>query len=326
MKARRIGETGLEVTEIGFGAAGIGNLYRAVGDEAAREVLEFAWEAGIRFFDTAPYYGHGLSERRVGDFLRSRRGYVLATKVGRLLEPVDEADIPDHGYVSPLPFRPVFDYSHDGVLRSIEQSLARLGLNRIDMAWVHDIGALTHGSANPAHLDALLSGGLRALERLKAEGVIGAYGLGVNEVQVCLDVMARAPIDAILLAGRYTLLDRSAAEVLLPLCETTRTSIVIGGVFNSGILATGAGPEAVFDYQPASADILARVAAMETATTGRGVRLAAAALAFPLRHPAVASVLIGTAKRSSLERNLAMLGADIPDDLWAACDAQAIAR
>jgi D-threo-aldose 1-dehydrogenase len=205
MKRRRIGRTDLQVTEIGFGGAAIGGLYRAVPREAAMEVLGGAWDAGIRYFDTAPFYGFGLSERRTGDFLRDhpRDSYVLSTKVGRLLRAVPESEVPDHGYVEPLPFAMDYDYSHDGILRSIEFSLARLGLNRIDIAFVHDIGAYTHGAeANARHLSDLLDGGLKALERLKSEGTIGAYGLGVNEVEVCLDVLREAPLDCILLAGR----------------------------------------------------------------------------------------------------------------------------
>ena len=315
---RPIGRTDLRVTDISFGAAPLGNLYRAVTETDAQAVLDTAWQGGIRFFDTAPYYGHGLSERRIGDFLRTKPAteWVLATKVGRRLEPVAFDSVPDHGFEHPLPFRPVFDYSYDGVMRSFEHSYARLGLNRIDIAWIHDIGALTHGEANHAHLEALFSGGLRALEQLKSSGAISAYGLGVNEVQVCLDVMDRASLDAILLAGRYTLLDRSATDILIPLCERTHTSLVVGGVFNSGILATGPVAGAHFDYAPASETVLTSVRALEEIAARHDIPLAAAALRFPLEHPTVASVLIGTAKSSSLARNLALLDLDVPAAIW----------
>ncbi len=315
---RPLGRTGLDVTEISFGAASIGNLYRAISDEDADATLEAAWTCGIRFFDTAPFYGHGLSERRLGDFLRTKpaNDYVLATKVGRRLVPVAFDAVPDHGFVRPLPFKPDFDYSYDGIMRSIEHSHARLGLNRIDVAWIHDIGILTHADANQGHLDALFSGGLRALENLKSSGAIRAYGLGVNEVEVCLDVMARAPIDAILLAGRYTLLDRSASDTLLPLCVERQTSLVIGGVFNSGILATGPVPGANFDYGPASDDILACVRGLQGVADRHRVSLAAASMQFPMQHPVVASVLIGTAKRASLSRNLDLLKEPMPDTIW----------
>ena len=325
---RSLGRTGLQVTEISFGAAPIGNLYRPVDEHDTRSVLETAWSRGIRFFDTAPYYGHGLSERRLGDFLRTKPSdeWVLATKVGRLLEPVPNGAIPDNVFADPLPFKPVFDYSYDGIMRSIEHSYARLGLNRIDIAWIHDIGVLTHGNADAAHREALFAGGLRALDQLRSSGAIRAYGLGVNEVEICLDVMARAPLDAILLAGRYTLLDRSATDRLLPLCAEQQTSLVIGGVFNSGILATGPLPDAHFDYAPASADVLARVRGLQDVADRHTVPLAAAALQFPLLAPSVASVLIGTAKSSSLERNIDLLATPIPEQLWAEFEPYAMHR
>ncbi|KAB0268136.1 aldo/keto reductase [Microvirga brassicacearum] len=327
MKRRQIGRTSLQVTEISLGGAAIGGLYRAVPRLNAEETFRAAWDAGIRYFDTAPFYGFGLSERRMGDFLRDhpRDSYVLSTKVGRLLRAVPEDQVPDYSYVEPLPFAVDYDYSYDGIMRSVEFSLARLGLNRIDILFVHDIGAYTHGQvANDGHLRDLMDSGLKALEQLKREGSISAYGLGVNEVQVCLDVMARAPLDCILLAGRYTLLDRSASRELLPLCEKAGTSLVIGGVFNSGILATGPVAGAHFDYGPADDDILRRVAQLEETATRAGVPLAAAALQFPLQHPAVATVLIGTAKASSLSRNLELLETPVPEDAWRSFEAAAL--
>lgn len=291
------------------------------------ETLAGAWDAGLRYFDTAPHYGFGLSERRIGDFLRDkpRADYVLSTKVGRLLAPVPEDQVPDLGYVDPLPFRVDYDYSYDGIMRSVEFSYARLGLNRIDMLFVHDIGVYTHGvEKTKLHFRQLMDGGLKALDELKSAGTISAYGLGVNEVQICLDVMAEAPLDCILLAGRYSLLDRSAEERLLPLCRANNTSLVIGGVFNSGILATGPVQGANFDYGPASADVLARVGAMEDVARQQGIPLAAAALKFPLRDPVVATVLIGTARPSSLARNLDLLTTNVPDAAYAAFEPHTI--
>jgi D-threo-aldose 1-dehydrogenase len=327
MNRRRIGSTALEVTEISFGGAAVGGLYRAVSREGAEATIAAAWDAGIRYFDTAPFYGFGLSEHRMGDVLREkpRDAYVLSTKVGRLLSPVPANQVPDHGYVEPLPFRVDYDYSYDGIMRSVEFSLARLGLNRIDILLVHDIGAYTHGEeANRKHFRDLMDGGLRALEGLKSGGAISAFGLGVNEVQVCLDVMARASIDCILLAGRYTLLDRAATRDLLPLCARTNTSLIVGGVFNSGILATGPVPGAHFDYGPADRDVLDRVDRLGGIAARHGVPLAAAALQFPLRDPNVATVLIGTAKPSSLERNLTHLATPVPEEAWPAFDAVAM--
>jgi D-threo-aldose 1-dehydrogenase len=327
MNRRRIGETPLEVTEISLGGAAIGGLYRAVSRDNGEATIAAAWDAGIRYFDTAPFYGFGLSERRMGDVLRDkpRDSYVLSTKVGRLLRPVPEDHVPDYSYVEPLPFTVDYDYSYDGIMRSVEFSFARLGLNRIDILFVHDIGAYTHGvEANRKHFRDLMDSGFKALEQLKGEGTISAFGLGVNEVQICLDVMSRASIDCILLAGRYSLLDRAASRDLLPLCTKTKTSLVIGGVFNSGILATGPVPGAHFDYGPADQDILDRVARMEEIAASYGIPLPAAALRFPLQDPNVATVLIGTAKSSSLKRNLDLLGTPIPQNAWQNFDAVAM--
>lgn len=320
MEIRKIGKTPLAVTQFGFGGAAIGGLYRECPREAAMEALQAAWDAGLRYFDTAPFYGFGLSERRTGDFLRSkpRETYVLSTKVGRLLRPVPESQVPDHSYVNPLPFAVDYDYSYDGIMRSFEFSFARLGLNRIDILYVHDIGAYTHGAErNAVYQRQLLDSGMKALEALKSSGAISGYGLGVNEVEVCMDVIARSPIDCILLAGRYSLLDRSAERSLLEACRRQQISLVIGGVFNSGILATGPVPGANFDYGPASDDIVGRVRSMQEIANIHSIPLAAAAMQFPLREPVVANVLIGTAKASSLTRNMDLLNVTIPEAAYA---------
>ncbi len=323
MDKRRVGNTALEVTEVSFGGAAIGGLYRACPREAAMETLQTAWDLGLRYFDTAPFYGFGLSERRFGDFLRykPRSSYVLSTKVGRLFRPVPEDQVPDHSYVDPLPFALDYDYSYDGIMRSVDFSYARLGLNRIDILFVHDIGVYTHGvEKTKLHFRQLMDGGLKALEELKSSGTISAYGLGVNEVRICLDVMRRAPLDCILLASRYSLLDRSAEAELLPLCREQRTSLIVGGVFNSGILATGPTTGAHFDYLPASEDILDRVTAMEKIAAEGGYPLPAAAFQFPLRDPVVASVLTGTAKPTNLSRNLELLDVQVPQAEFAKYD------
>ncbi len=323
MDKRRVGNTALEVTEVSFGGAAIGGLYRACPREAAMETLQTAWDLGLRYFDTAPFYGFGLSERRFGDFLRykPRSSYVLSTKVGRLFRPVPEDQVPDHSYVDPLPFALDYDYSYDGIMRSVDFSYARLGLNRIDILFVHDIGVYTHGvEKTKLHFRQLMDGGLKALEELKSSGTISAYCLGVNEVRICLDVMRRAPLDCILLASRYSLLDRSAEAELLPLCREQRTSLIVGGVFNSGILATGPTTGAHFDYLPASEDILDRVTAMEKIAAEGGYPLPAAAFQFPLRDPVVASVLTGTAKPTNLSRNLELLDIQVPQAEFAKYD------
>ncbi|CAH2395795.1 aldo/keto reductase [Mesorhizobium ventifaucium] len=329
MMKRRVGSTALEITEVSFGGAAVGGLYRACPRETAMQTLQVAWDAGLRYFDTAPFYGFGLSERRFGDFLRDkpRDSYVLSTKVGRLLRPVPEDQIPDHSYVDPLPFALDYDYSYDGIMRSVEFSYARLGLNRIDILFVHDIGAYTHGvEKTKLHFRQFMDGGLKALEELKTSRVISAYGLGVNEVQICLDVLRQAPLDCILLASRYSLLDRTAEAELLPRCRQRQTSLIIGGVFNSGILATGPVPGAHFDYLPATEDILGRVGAMEKIAAEGGYPLAAAAFQFPLHEPVVASVLTGTAKPTNLTRNLELLGVKVPETDFAKYDTYTIVQ
>jgi D-threo-aldose 1-dehydrogenase len=318
---RPLGKTGLTLSNLGFGGGGIGGLYLPVSRDAAMEAMQAAWDVGMRYFDTAPFYGFGLSERRVGDFLRDKSGYVLSTKVGKMLRPVPKDQMPDHGFVDPLPFTVDFDYSRDAILRSYDFSLARLGLNRIDVLYVHDLERRSLGAAYDQHFRTFMDSGLRALEDLKSQGAIAGYGLGVNEVAAVDRILDLAPLDCLLLAGRYTLLDRTG-EALMARCAKSGTGVVIGGVFNSGILATGAVPSAHFDYGPASPDIIARVNAMATATAAQGATLASAALGFVLDHPAVASVLIGSAKASSLKRNAALLS-DPPLD-WAPFDALAL--
>lgn len=315
---RQIGRTGLPITVTGFGGAGIGNLYKPVPPGNVQEALTLAWERGIRFFDTAPYYGFGLSERRLGDFLcdKPRRDYVLSTKVGRLLEPLRGRPVPNLGFADPLPFQPVFDYSYDGVMRSHEASLQRLGLDRVDVLLLHDVGRMTHGEANDAHFRNAMEGGQKALQELKAAGDIAAYGMGVNEVEICLEALNHGDFDCFLLAGRFTLLDQAAAGGLLDRCVARHISLLIGGVFNSGILATGPVPGAHYNYAEPPPEIIERVRRLQQICAHHGVKLPSAALQFPTAHPAVATVLLGVIDGPSLERNLAGLGESIPSALW----------
>lgn len=327
MKTRKLGKTALDLTELSFGAAPIGNLYHPVDREQAIETLQTAWDAGIRYFDTAPFYGQGLSERRVGDFLQDkpRDSFVLSTKVGRILKPITDGPMPDTGYIDALPFSINYDYSYDAIMRSWEDSLQRLGLPSVDILYVHDLESNSFsGDEYAAHLDTFNKSGIKALEQLKSEGSIGAYGLGVNQVDACINVMERVPLDCLLMAGRYSLLDRSACDRLMGMCEDSGTAMVIGGVFNSGILATGARPGATFNYTEASDDVMERVRKMQAVAEAHGVPLANAALHFPLRNPVVASVLIGSSKPSSLTRNFDIFANPVPDALWAEMDALAI--
>ncbi|MEE2945760.1 MAG: aldo/keto reductase [Pseudomonadota bacterium] len=306
MEVRKVGQTDLSVTSLSFGASSIGNMGQVVSDQAATDVLEHAWKAGIRYFDTAPHYGRGLSETRLGSFLarKPRETYVLSTKVGRVLSPgpaLEEAD----GFVAPLPNAVRYDYTADGIMESFEGSCNRLGTSNVEILFVHDIGNLTHGAEEGRrHFEDLMGSGFQALKDLKQSGRVQAIGLGVNETQVCLDVMEREALDVILLAGRLTLLDRQAEESLLAKCRDQGTSLVLGGIFNSGILATGPKPGAWFDYAPASEVMLEKVRALEERAIDSGLSLAEASLQFALCHPAACSVLLGTGKVSSLQRNL----------------------
>lgn len=331
MKRRVLGTTGLSVTELGFGGAPLGNLFRPLPDETGRATLAAAKAAGFGYFDTAPFYGFGLSERRMGDALRGG-DFVVSTKVGRVLDPVDgpvNANDVRHGYATPMPFAPVFDYSYDAVMRSYEESLQRLGLARIDMLYIHDIGRMTHGDENAFRMAELTGGGgLKALEELRASGAIAGFGLGVNEVAACLDVMDHARLDAILLAGRYTLLEQAPLDDLFPACEAAGTAIVIGGPFNSGILATGAksGAAATFNYEAAPRAVIERVAAIEAICDAHDVPLPAAALQFPLAHPLVASVIPGLDSPARVEQAVTLYNTPVPAALWADMKAKGLLR
>lgn len=319
----------LTLSALGFGAAPLGNMHRALDEAEARETVEAAWAEGVRYFDTAPLYGHGLSERRVGAALagRPRDAFVLSTKVGRLLDPCAPGEQDAGIYVDVPPVRARFDYSYDGVMRSFDESLARLGLDRIDIVYVHDVDAHTHGSeaAAEARIRELLDqGGWRALDELRRSGAVRAIGAGVNACRPCERLLELADPDVFLLAGRFTLLDRSAAERLLPACEARGVGLVIGGPYNSGVLATGAVRGARYDYAPASASILARVRALEELCRREGVKLADAALQFPTSHPAVVSVIPGGQTADEVRRNAAGFRAALPDGLWSAVDEAAL--
>ncbi|HUD50918.1 aldo/keto reductase [Parvibaculum sp.] len=318
LRARMVGRTSLSVSEIGFGAAPLGNLFGVVSDEEAEATLEAAWAAGLRYFDTAPLYGFGLSEERLGRFLQTkpRDAFVVSTKVGRLLKPNAGWHEQREFFIDAGAFEPVFDYSYDGVLRAFESSLDRLGLDRIDLLLMHDIGAATHGDAHRDLMKAAMEGGGRALQSLRREGQVKAIGLGVNEWQVCAEAMEHGRWDAFLLAGRYTLLEQEPLQSFFPMCEKEGIGIVVGGPFNSGILATGAIDGAHFNYGAAPADVLARVRRMDAVCRAHGVPLPAAALQFPLAHPLVAAVIPGVADRNQLAAALSHARIEIPVALW----------
>ncbi|HLO96352.1 MAG TPA: aldo/keto reductase [Burkholderiaceae bacterium] len=291
-------------------------LYDAVDDATAAATLQEAWDHGLRYIDTAPFYGYTRSERRVGAFLagRPRDSFVLSTKVGRLMLPDASVRPGSDGWADPLPFRPSFDYSYDGVLRSFEQSLERLGVSGIDILLVHDIGRLTHGEQHELHWRALTEGGgLRALEQLRDQGAVRAIGLGVNEWQVAQDMLAIAPIDCVLLAGRYTLLEQGALD-FLNRCEAAGVGVLVGGPFNSGLLAG----QAKYNYGNVPPEVAQRARELADACAEFKVPLQAAALRFPLGHPAVVSVLAGMRSPEQVRANAQWIQTPIPDDFWAA--------
>jgi D-threo-aldose 1-dehydrogenase len=312
-ETRRLGHTRLAVTALGLGCATLGAERAGVTVEEAKAIVVAAWARGVRYFDTAPLYGAGKAERCVGDAMRAvpRDEWVLSTKVGRLLRPRLGTARPAD---PPMPFDPVYDYSYDGIMRSFEDSLQRLGLARIDILLVHDIGARQHGNAaHPLLMRTLRESGYRALESLRSTGTIDAIGIGVNEREVLLEALEWGNWDAFLLAGRYTLLEQASIEDLLPKCLACGTSIVIGGPLNSGILAG----RDTWNYAKAPPEIVARVNEIRAVCDRHGVPLAAAALQFPLAHPAVAAIIPGPRSVAEFEANIDLLRRPIPTALWA---------
>jgi D-threo-aldose 1-dehydrogenase len=304
----------------GFGASSLGNLYREVDPATARGTVDACWDAGVRYFDTAPFYGFGLSERRLGDALRERprEEYIVSTKVGRLLVPGTAAD--KFGFVSPMPFDPEYDYSYDGVMRSFEASLHRLGLNRIDVLFMHDIGRMTHGDDHArTFAQAVEGGGFRAMTELRDSGLVQAIGLGVNEIEICEASLAYADLDLFMIAGRHTLLNQAAIP-FYDACNRRGLGIVAAGVFNSGILAKGVGGKGFpyYDYGPAPQDVIDRVAAIEGHCAQFGVPLRAAAVQFAAAPTAVWSTVIGTANPAHIASTAALFDYPIPSEFWQA--------
>lgn len=318
-KSRRaeaeIGCAGLKVNRLGLGGAPLAGLYQGVTDEAAARVVDIYLGHGPGFIDTAPLYGSGVSETRLGAALSSRgrgrnapaRGsFVLATKVGRLLVP-DPARDQDVWSDDLPPVGPVFDYSYDGTLRSLEESLARLGLDRVDILHIHD---------PDNHYEEAMKGSYRALVRLREEGVIRAVGVGMNQAKMLARFAVEGDFDCFLCAGRYTLVDHTALKRLLPLCEERNISIIVGGPYNSGILAQGAVDGAKFDYRKAPPHIVEKVRRIEAVCSRHGTPLKAAALQFPLAHPVVAAVIPGARSPEEVDENMQMFEFEIPADFW----------
>lgn len=306
---------------LGFGGAPLGNMFAPVDDATAEGALAAAWECGVRYFDTAPHYGSGLSEHRFGNVLRSRDPgeFVISSKVGRLLVP-DPSRPENPPFKSGMPFRPVYDYTADGTRRSIEDSLQRLGLARIDIVYIHDLAEDHHGPAWKEMFEIAAKGAMPALTRLREEGVIRAWGLGVNLVEPCLRALDAADPDVFLLAGRYSLLDLSGLDGLFPACEERGASIVVGGPYNSGLLAGGS----TFDYADAPADKVAARDHIAAIAREHGVDIRAAALQFCAAHPVVSAIIPGAKSAGKVRMNAELMKQPIPSAFWQALRSQGI--
>ncbi len=312
-KTRKLADTTLELTELGLGCAAMAGNHRSVADADIAGAIDEALNAGVGYVDTAPFYGFGRSERFVGDALRSRDAWVLSTKAGRLLKPGEPTGPVAADWPGSLPFHQIYDYSYSGVMRSYEDSLQRLGLTHIDILLLHDIGEMQHGAeVNKAYQVDAMSGGYKALDELRRNGDIKAIGLGVNEREVCIQAMDYGHWDAFLLAGRYTLLEQSPLDDLFPACAAAGTGIILGGPFNSGILAGGD----TWNYAQAPASVIQHAQAIDQVCKAHHVPLAAAALQFPLGSPLVASVIPGPRSRHEMQQILTWFEFDIPAVLW----------
>jgi D-threo-aldose 1-dehydrogenase len=312
MEKRQVGQTELAIDTLGLGGAPLGGNFVDLDYAQAAELIRAARQAGIGYFDTAPWYGFGRSERVMGDMLRGTE-YVLSDKVGRLLRPGAVKDPMEYGMVEPLPFHVVYDYRYDGIMRAYEDNLQRLGLDRIDILLAHDIGRFQHGEENERHFRDLEQGGYRAMDELRRSGQVKAIGLGVNENEVCMDALEIGNWDVFLLAGRYTLLEQTSLEALFPACKDAGTSIICGGPFNSGILV---GRE-MWNYAAAPAEVIKKARALGAVADEFAIPLAAAALQFPLFNDIVTSVIPGPRNKSELDQILAWFETPIPKEFWA---------
>lgn len=324
----KFGRTDLEVTAFGFGTAPIGNIFREIDEETSDGMIQSAWDAGVRYYDTAPMYGHGLAELRTGHSLRwkNRDAFVLSSKVGRVLKPARKQDIDYAPWTNAGRFTLNFDYSYDGTMRSFEDSLQRLNLEHMDIVFIHDIDVFTRGAEQPEVFKQAMGGAWKALSDLRDQGVVKAIGVGVNEWEVCQTALEQRDFDCFLLAGRYTLLEQDSLDTFLPLCEERGAAVVVGGGFNSGILATGAVEGAKYNYAPAPAEIMDRVRKIEAVCAEHNVPLPAAALQFVVAHPAIPSFIAGTRTVEQLQKNLAWFSHPIPAEFWADLKAKGLLR
>lgn len=325
---RRFGRVDIEVTSFSFGTAPIGNIFREIDEETSDSMIQTSWDSGVRFYDTAPMYGHGLSELRTGHSLRwkPRDEFVLSSKVGRLLRPARRSDINFEPWTNAAPFTMHFDYTYDGTMRAFEDSLQRLGLERMDICFIHDIDVFTRGSEQPEVFEQAMDGSYRALSSLRDQGVVKAIGVGVNEWEVCHEALNRNDFDCFLLAGRYTLLEQGPLDKFFSLCAERNAAVVVGGGFNSGILATGAKEGAKYNYAPAPAEIMDKVSKIEAVCSDHNVPLPAAALQFVVAHPVIPSFIAGTRTVEQLKQNLSWFSHPIPGDFWSDLKSQGLLR
>ncbi|MEV4567834.1 aldo/keto reductase [Nonomuraea sp. NPDC049419] len=310
MRTRQLGRSAVRVTELGFGGGPLGGLFEPLDDDTAAQALAAAWDAGIRYFDTSPHYGIGHSERRIGELLRGRprAEFTLSTKVGRLLVPQDPQGRMDEAFAVPATHRRVWDFSRDGILRSVEDSLARMGVDRIDVLFLHDA---------EQHFEAALRDGYPALAELRAQGVVGAIGAGMYDSAKLTRLVRETDADVVMLSGRYTLLNHTALDDLLPACADRGVSVLAASIFNSGLLATERpAADARYDYAPPAPEVLERVARIADVCAAHGVTLPQAAMAFPLRHPTVAGIVVGMRSADEVRLNLAAFEAPVPEGLW----------
>ncbi len=325
---RKLGSAELHVEQLSFGAGPIGGLWEKLDDTTAEESARAAYESGLRLFDTSPFYGHGLSEYRVGHALRQwpRDSYAISTKVGRFYRPCDPATLDRGPWTDTLNFVQTFDYSYDGFMRSVEQSHLRLATDRLEILLIHDADRTTHGDAVEGVFKTAMDSGYKALEELRRNGDVRAIGVGLNEADMCARFARAGDFDCMLLAGRYTLYEQDSLDDFLPLAVEKNIGLLIGGAFNSGVLAKGPKAGATYNYQPAPPDVLERVRQIEAVCTRHDVPLAAAALQFPLGHQAVSTVTIGMARALRVAQNLALMRHPIPVDMWSELKASGLLR
>ena len=311
MRTSRLGRSAVDVTQLGFGGGPLGGLFAPLDDDTAAGALAAAWDCGIRYFDTSPHYGIGVSERRVGELLRRklRAEFTLSTKVGRVLVPQDPAGRTDESFEVPATHRRVWDFSREGVLRSVDDSLTRIGVDRIDVLFLHDA---------EDHFEAALRDGYPALAELRAQGIVGAIGAGMYHTGKLTRLVQETDIDVVMLSGRYTLLDHSAIGDLLPACAARGVSVLAASIFNSGVLATPRpGATARFDYEPATPQLLRRAHRIADVCEAHGVTLPQVAMAFPLRHPVVVGIVAGIRSAEEARRNAEAFAARVPAQVWA---------